>query len=409
MKKTRYALAGASGRGWGMYAKPLAGEYSGAAEIVGIYDVNHKRSEIVKRDVNGEFPVCRDFDEMLEAGRPDVVIITTVDRFHHEYAIRAMEFGCDVIVEKPMTIDAEKCNEMMACEKRTGKTITVTFNYRYTPFATRVKQLVHEGLIGEVFSVHFEWMLDTRHGADYFRRWHRLKENSGGLLVHKATHHFDFANWAIDDEPEAVSAFGTRRFYGLTREKRGERCMNCRYKKECEFYFNLDEGSMSEFYLGAEDIDGYIRDRCVFDPAINIEDSMNVLVKYVKGAAMSYSLTAHSPYEGYKLVINGSGGRIEADNYHGSVGPFTDTDEPTRLRLYNRLGEEVKMKQPRAEGDHGGGDKRLLEDLFGVKGPDPLGRRAGSRAGAMSAGIGICANLSMASGNTVRVGDILKF
>ena len=50
------------------------------------------------------------------------------------------------------------------------------------------------GVIGNVVSVDFHWLLDTRHGADYFRRWHRNKRNSGGLLVHKATHHFDLVN-----------------------------------------------------------------------------------------------------------------------------------------------------------------------------------------------------------------------
>ena len=55
------------------------------------------------------------------------------------------------------------------------------------------KQLA-SGTIGKVISVHFEWMLDTVHGADYFRRWHRLKEKSGGLMVHKSGHHFDLVS-----------------------------------------------------------------------------------------------------------------------------------------------------------------------------------------------------------------------
>ena len=46
-----------------------------------------------------------------------------------------------------------------------------------------------------------EWLLDTRHGADYFRRWHRNKNNSGGLMVHKATHHFDLVNWWMIPTP----------------------------------------------------------------------------------------------------------------------------------------------------------------------------------------------------------------
>ena len=86
------------------------------------------------------------------------------------------------------------------------------------------------GAIGDVLSVDFHWMLDTSHGADYFRRWHGEKENSGGLMVHKSTHHFDLVNWWLSSIPEAVYASGHRKFYtphqadryGLT--NRADRC-----------------------------------------------------------------------------------------------------------------------------------------------------------------------------------------
>ena len=61
----------------------------------------------------------------------------------------------------------------------------MAFNYRYAPHHTKIRELVRDGVIGEVYSVHFEWLLNTVHGADYYRRWHRNKANSGGLLVHK--------------------------------------------------------------------------------------------------------------------------------------------------------------------------------------------------------------------------------
>ena len=64
--------------------------------------------------------------------------------------------------------------------------------------------------------MHFEWALDTRHGADYFRRWHRERKNSGSLLVHKSTHHFDILNWLIDEDPVKVNAFGTRQSVSFT-------------------------------------------------------------------------------------------------------------------------------------------------------------------------------------------------
>lgn len=86
--------------------------------------------------------------------------------------------------------------------KQTGRSLRVTFNYRYAPYHTKIKELIESDVIGDVFSIHFEWLLNTQHGADYFRRWHRNKHNSGGLLVHKSTHHFDLVNFGWTAVPK---------------------------------------------------------------------------------------------------------------------------------------------------------------------------------------------------------------
>ena len=83
----------------------------------------------------------------------------------------------------------------------------MTFNYRYSPPRTQIKELLDAGVIGEVLSVDFHWLLNTHHGADYYRRWHRNKAQfSGGLMVHKATHHFDLVNWWLSAVPVEVFA-----------------------------------------------------------------------------------------------------------------------------------------------------------------------------------------------------------
>ena len=99
---------------------------------------------------------------MVEESRPDVVIVTTVDAFHHKYVVRAMELGCDAITEKPMTIDSEKCNEIMDAVERTGRKLRVAFNYRWSPGVTKVRQLLARGTIGDILHVDMEYWLNTR-------------------------------------------------------------------------------------------------------------------------------------------------------------------------------------------------------------------------------------------------------
>lgn len=401
-----YALAGAGSRGLSMYGKAISERFCGTARLVGVYDINPVRAKLLSREC-GRVPVFDTFDVMIDSARPDCVIVTTVDRYHHEYIIRSLESGCDVITEKPMTIDDAKCRAILDAEKRSGKHVTVTFNYRFAPYVTRIKELLRENVIGKVLSVDFEWILDTRHGADYFRRWHRRKENSGGLLVHKATHHFDMINWWIEDDPALVFASGSRQFYGPTRTERGERCCTCSHAHTCEYYVDYaHDPVMKALYFDAEYVDKYYRDRCVFADDIDIEDTMNATVRYEHGVTMSYSLIAHSPYEGWRVALNGAGGRIEAEEFHSG---YRTNDHCQQIKLYNRKGETVTYDVPKAQGNHAGGDERLLERLFsGRQIPDPLGYMANSWSGAMSILIGISANKSIATGQPIAIKDLLK-
>lgn len=406
MTKTKYAFAGASLRALDMYGKPIASRFAQSAQVVGVFDTNPVRAQRVGEACNNA-PAFSDFDEMLRVTQPDVVIVTTVDRYHHEYIIRSLRAGCDAITEKPMTIDDEKCREILAVEKETGRTVTVTFNYRFQSYVTKAKELLRAGVIGEVYHVDFEWLLDRRHGADYFRRWHRQKENSGGLLVHKSTHHFDLINWLLDSEPQQVFALGSRNFYGPTRAERGERCSTCAFTESCEFYVDLaSKPGLNEHYFQAEKHDGYFRDGCVFSEEIDIEDTMNVLVRYTNGAQMSYSLTAYAPYEGWNIVITGKNGRMELQEFES--GPMANATSWV-VRIFDSKGELTTHELPIVKGGHGGGDAQLLHRLFsGESIPDPLDHMAGSRAGAMSILTGIAANKSIATGQAVVVEDLLK-
>jgi predicted dehydrogenase len=121
-----------------------------------------------------------------------------------------------------------------------------------------------------VISVHFEWLLDTVHGADYFRRWHRQKINSGGLMVHKSGHHFDLVNWWIDAQPETVAGFGKLAFYGEEAGKKHGfardyvRARGAEAAKDDPFAIHLEaDPTLKKVYADAEGEDGYHRDQNV--------------------------------------------------------------------------------------------------------------------------------------------------
>ena len=426
MTKRRYAQVGLGGRHV-MFRDAIVKDYAETSEMVALCDTNPGRLALsiaeARENGGGDIPGydAADFDRMVAETRPDCVIVTTRDCFHDTYVCRAMELGCDAITEKPMTTDAEKCRRIIETQRRTGKTCKVTFNYRYSPPRSQIKDLLMSGVIGEILSLDFHWLLDTSHGADYFRRWHRNKENSGGLMVHKATHHFDMVNWWLSDVPQRVFASGQRRFYvpktaeryGLT--NRSERCSDCPEAERCPFALKMSAvEDMRKLYVECEQHDGYFRDRCVFSGLIDIEDTMNVLVDYAGGPKMSYSLNAFCPWEGHLVSFNGTRGRLEhmcqESVYISGDGtvPGALQKEGTWTRIYPRGENPYAVEVWEGKGGHGGGDVLLLEDIFGVDPPeDKYKRAADQRSGAWSIMTGVAANHSMAEGRPILIDELV--
>ncbi len=427
-KRKRYAVVGAGSRA-GMYIDAATDRFSDSAELVGLCDLSHTRmnwhNDQLRKRSQPPAPAYHadDFDRMISETRPDTIIITTIDAWHHEYIARALVGGCDVISEKPLTTSLDKLRAIDEAVKRSGKSLRVTFNYRYAPAYTRFRELILNGAVGRPLAVDFSWVLDTSHGADYFRRWHREKKNSGGLLVHKATHHFDLVNWWIDSYPRQVFALGDLLFYGAANaEARGERYPYTRYTgedaaRDDPFALRLDEKeAYAGLYLAAEAETGYIRDRNVFGEPITAEDTMTVTARYANGVLLSYCLLAYAPWEGLRIAVTGTKGRLEMDvtesitrlkpdsaSAAASKGAFKQTE----IRVFPMFGEAYEVEAPVAEGGHGGADPLMLADLFSLNPrADPLKRAASYFDGAASVLVGIAANMSIDSGELIDVSEL---
>ncbi|SHJ27710.1 Gfo/Idh/MocA family oxidoreductase [Pseudozobellia thermophila] len=423
-KKLKVVLVGTGVRGTSFWGKRLVDQYSDILEFVGLCDINPGRLEYGKKYIGTSCPTFTDFEKMVKKTKPELVIVTTKDSTHHEFIIKGLEMGCDVLTEKPLTTDEDKCQAILDAERKSDKKLIVGFNYRWSPYATKVKELLMNNAIGKLVSVDFHWYLNTYHGASYFRRWHGEMESGGSLWVHKSTHHFDLLNWWIDSEPSEVFAYGDLEFYGKNGPFRGDKCRTCTHKNECKFHWDITKDErMMNLYANHEHHDGYIRDNCLFREDIDIYDKMSAQVKYANNTVLNYSLTTYSPYEGWRVGINGTEGRIEAwqdipyfkndtideAEKHAKEMAQTGKDEiayePVILhKLWNKH-ETIQVAMEKS--GHGGGDKRLHDKIF--KSPetkDPYGRTAGVRDGAMSILIGIGARRSIETGKPIKIADL---
>jgi len=428
----RYAVAGTGSRAQS-YIRAILQDHPEEAELVALLDPNPGRLAFHQRFVaelgGSELPQygADDLEQMVKEQSVDRVVVTSPDYTHAAVVSRLLRAGADVIVEKPLTIDADGTRQIVDAMNESGKSVVVTFNYRYSPRNSALRQLIQDGEIGAVTSVEFQWVLDTRHGADYFRRWHREKKNSGGLLIHKASHHFDLVNWWIASSPKRVFASGGLAFYGSDNAAArglGERPERGTIDGSANDPWLLDlrtDDTNRQLYYEAEKYDGYLRDQDVFGPGITIEDNMSVIAEYANGARLSYSLNAHSPWEGYRVSVNGTLGRAELEVVERAavVDDQIDPSYPSgrviagevrtngeRLVLQKHWATAVEVEIPRGEGGHGGGDKLIYSDLFVGPGNDPLGRAADVHDGVRAVAVGIAANQSLTSGQPVVVADL---
>ena len=416
MSTRKVVIAGTGGRAISSFIKPLSTEFGDDVKVVGLYDINPARIKAAQELSELDIPAFDSFETMLETTGADSVVVCSTDATHAEYVTKALDKGLDVFSEKPLCTTFEQVQAIRKSAENSSGTGMVTHNMRYSANEAMMKKMIQDGKLGKILHIQFAEYLDRYHGADYFRRWHRKKENSGGLLLQKSSHHFDLMNWMADSKPIRITGLGKLAFYGKNGEKHGERCSNCEHADTCELYADVfSKKDMVTLYKNAEHEDGYFRDACVFGPEIDITDTINSSITYENGIEASYSLIAYASYEGMDVYVEGTKGRLdlhtrhntswavghkEAGNNAGSLANDGENeDDLDTLKFYTPDGKMQNMTQTKAEGGHGGSDPALRKMLFGPEViPDPLGQKAALEEGIQAVLVGIATNKSVELG-----------
>jgi hypothetical protein len=155
---------------------------------------------------------------------------------------------------------------------------------------------------------------------------------------------------------------------------------------------------------------------------VTTEDNLAVVVDYEGGATLTYALNAHSPWEGYRLAVNGTEGRAELEVVERAavtvgadgkvlVDPSAQPESTTRaggqrltLQRHWEVAQDVPIEE--GEGGHGGGDALLLSDVFRGPGEDWLERPSNWLDGVRSIAVGMAGNESLRTGLPVKIADL---
>ena len=153
MKKISVIVIGAGNRG-DRYAG-LMHKSSDKYEIVGMADPTVARQNHFRESYGVPAENCyNDWKEILSRPKfADVAIISTVDDMHYEPALLAIEQGYDLLLEKPVAPTAKECADILRAARAKGVKVLVCHVLRYSPFYSRMKELVMSGVIGEVMSI----------------------------------------------------------------------------------------------------------------------------------------------------------------------------------------------------------------------------------------------------------------
>lgn len=420
----RYVVCGVSNRAKKMYIGPLLTTFRQQGALVGLLDPDPRRFDVLHEEWPDTQAIpqygAHDFDRMVRETQPEVVIVAGVDATHVDYIVPALAHHLQVITEKPMAASASDCRRILRASAQDPGQVVVAFNYRYASIHTEIKTLIHQGLLGRITSIEVTWLIDTYHGASYFKRWNRDRRLSGGLSVHKSSHHFDLMSWWLEQEPVEVFGYGALNYYGQDAEFNplrggGRHCSTCAVRDACAYYRRwiprgTDE-TPDDDHLQAfggrhlRDYSDYRPDACIFDPEIAIEDTYVGTIRYAGGAMASYSVNFSAPYEGYRIAVNGTRGRLETQYYHPQRTFFPVPQQTIEwLPLFGAKGSWVPIIR---SGGHEGGDPALLEDLFLGPAARPFSMVSDARAGALAVATGEALWRSVQSGQPVRIKDLL--
>lgn len=323
--KIRFGIIGLGHRGY-TFAKNII-EPHPEAEVAFLCDPNDRYFS--------KFPYAKktkDYGEVLSDQTIDAVFIATPDQFHWEVIRQAIQQNKHILCEKPLEVEEEKIRELVSAGKNYDKVIQVGYVLRYDPMYRRMKNLLAQGVIGEVIMADVKDHISYG-GYAFFHDWHRQRKNSRSLLLQKGTHSLDLLNWCMGAEPTRVFGLGSLDVMGKpgALKKFGSEisdqlnCRDCDIKEHCEESIQFIEQEK-----GIKWGDNW-PDKCVFQSEVDVDDNQSLLIQYGNNRKANYQLCQFAPF--YQREFH----------FFGTEGELYFEDRSNTIRISERKKREERI------------------------------------------------------------------
>lgn len=380
MKQFSVIVIGAGGRG--MTYTDIMAEQPEKFKVVGVAEPVDSRRNYIKEKHGCKEEACyTTWEDILNVPKfADIAIISTMDRMHYEPAMKALELGYDLLLEKPVAPTPEECAAIYKQAKKYNRKIMVCHVLRYTPYFMKMKKILEDNIVGKVMSVeHTEYVGNVHQSHSFVRgNWGNSQESSF-MLLQKCCHDLDILQWLLDQECSRIQSFGSLTYFRKENAPAGspERCMDgcpeadtCPYNAMKLYY----DDKKNEWFRGAatkivnasdEEVLEALRTtqygKCVFKCDNDVVDHQTINMEFADSSTVTMTMCAFTK-GGRHTHIMGTKGELWAKAAATDGHHFTFYDFATREERI--LDNDIALSDDSILSGHGGGDGGIINALY---------------------------------------------
>jgi predicted dehydrogenase len=370
--RIRLAFVGAGSRG-SNYARIAAAD--GDAVIAAVVEPDPDRlAMFLTEHGSGAVRVFSSWDELAAAGTAvaDAAVVSTPDHVHTAPAIALASAGLHILLEKPMAPTEAESIAIVNAVREAGVMLAVCHVMRYSKYTQVLKNVIDDGIIGDIVSVEHLEPIGWWHFAHSFVRGNWAREDeSNPMLMAKSSHDIDWLTYIIGKRASSVSSFGSLFHFKPARKPIGaaNRCVDCPLQYECAYsatkiYPRFLGDPVGERWplsvltpiVTSATLDTALREgpygECVFNGRNDVVDHQVVNLEYDGGVTASFTVTAFTDLDFRKTRIFGTEGSIDGDGRTLTVLRFASDSVETI--------ETTPEGGASAADGHGGADTALV-------------------------------------------------
>ncbi|HNZ50849.1 MAG TPA: Gfo/Idh/MocA family oxidoreductase [Bacilli bacterium] len=374
MKKITVAILGFGSRGF-TYANIIR-EYPEEAQIVAVCEVNlNKKPFILSQYQLNEDQFYENEDHFFGKGKlADVLIISTMDQDHHRHALKALNLGYDLLLEKPIATTKADCQEIADYAKQLNRKVAVCHVLRYTPFYQKLKEIIDNQTIGEIVTLSQTEHIGYYHFAhSYVRGNWRNSQTSSPMVLAKSCHDLDIIRWLMGSDCTQLSSLGNLFYFNKAHAPLGSKAYCYQCQVDCPYHafrFYKKHPMWAMIFTLNPDLETVLKDeklsysRCVYQSDNNVPDHQVVQMLFKNAATAQLTITAFSKEIHRSIKIHGTKGEIEGD-----MEGMTIT-----VKVFGGDTWQIDVRELAKDfSGHAGGDKKMVRDfLANVRNNEPI-------------------------------------